>query len=139
MNHIDNDKSNNHESNLEWCTTSENAKHEHSINLNRKSPVLRTSKPVRTRSRGSSDWVVYASIAEAAYMLNADKGNISACARGRISHAGGYAFGFQVELENEEWRDVTDDMLRQLSDLNKIYNKYDENCHVKNLWQMKPI
>ena len=117
IDHIDNNPSNNHVSNLRWCTPSEQIQHSFASNPNRASCAPKQSKPVRGRKmvEGSAknEWIGYASATEAARQLGfLDNRNISACCRGRMHQLGGYEFEYDTTaaepalLENEEWRDV---------------------------------
>ena len=90
VNHKDGNPSNNHVSNLEWCTHPENMQHSYATNPNRESSAGRTAKPVRGRPVGGGEWTVYPGGAnEAARALGINPGNISGVCNGTRSTAGG--------------------------------------------------
>lgn len=75
VNHIDEDKTNNNLSNLEWVTRSENLRHNNGGQrrvLGRMKPVIAYDETTVTR---------YASVSEAARALNVSPSNISRCCR----------------------------------------------------------
>lgn len=97
INHIDGDKTNNHASNLEWCTHSENSKHAYHTGLMTNEIQIRESvkahnKPVLMKKDG----VIierFASASEAARQNGFDNSYISACCRGKKE----FAYGYQWE------------------------------------------
>lgn len=109
--HIDGDSTNNKIDNLRWATPSENIKASYTTNNNRASNVLRRCKPISGRKIGTNEWIQYAHSHEASDKLGIQQANISACALGKISHAGGYQFKYAESnepevLEGEIWKDV---------------------------------
>ena len=123
--HIDNDPSNNHVSNLRWASPSEQIQHSYTTNPDRESSGPRQSKPLLARKvttaagqgkKGADDeedgWTPYESINHAARELGLHLGGISACLSGRKKTTGGYEFkpdptaAEPERLEGEEWRDV---------------------------------
>ena len=78
VNHLDGDPSNNHSSNLQYATPSENLRHSWRTNLKRKS----TWKPVLWRLVGQASWSASASQTEAASKLGVHVSAISRCCRG---------------------------------------------------------
>ena len=112
VNHKDLDRSNNHVSNLEWSTISENMLHSHATNAKRGSSAGRRAKPVRGRRRDSDEWTVYPGGArEAARCLGIHSGSVTAVCKGRKPSAGGYVFEYDAPteeplLEGEEGGEV---------------------------------
>lgn len=86
VNHIDEDKTNNKISNLEWNTRLENMRHG--------SIIQRKQKPVLAISN-SMEWDYYFnSLKEAAETLNLHASNITAVLKGRYKQTGGFYFEY---------------------------------------------
>ena len=103
------DRSNNHVSNLEWSTISQNMLHSHATNAKRGSSAGRTAKPVRGRRRDSDEWTVYPGGAnEAARCLGIHQGNVTAVCKGQQPSAGGYVFEYDAPTEEPLGGEVTE-------------------------------
>jgi hypothetical protein len=108
VNHIDCNKLNNHVTNLEWVTVSENTKHAYDNNLidktnankaarkniikynkSRKVPVLQLDIENSTVIK---EW---SSASEAGKSLHIHSGDIAKCCRGRIKTIGGYKWRYK--------------------------------------------
>lgn len=96
VNHKDGNKTNNHYTNLEWVTQSENVKHAFSIGL-AKSNAWRLSKRVLCVETDVS----YTSTKDASKSTGIHQGNISAVCRGSRKTAGGYTWKF-IDAEEEK-------------------------------------
>lgn len=104
VNHLDGNKENNHVTNLEWSSYSDNERHSHRTlgkqlsSKNLKNMVEAHVKAVR-KSVGqfSMDGVFvrrFDSMADAAKATGVSQGNISECCNGRRKSAGGYLWNF---------------------------------------------
>ena len=78
VNHVDGDPSNNHYSNLQYCTPSENMKHSWQTNLTRQS----NKKPVYWRVVGQASWFACESRKDAANKLRVSQQSIFQSCRG---------------------------------------------------------
>lgn len=108
INHIDGNPSNNHVSNLEWCTPSENAIHSHRV-LGRKpyKPGLGKfgilsgiSKQIALYNKKGEIVYVFGAIAEAAKMFNTTGISIRRALNGQLKTAYGY---FVKRITKEEY------------------------------------
>jgi hypothetical protein len=83
VNHIDGDKSNNHRTNLEWCSRSDNIRHSlaNGLHVNEETPVIGVNE-----STGDGVW---AKSQAALTHLGFQQPNVNKCLRGeRITHRG---------------------------------------------------
>ena len=83
INHIDGNPSNNHLSNLEWVSRSENIRQSYATNMQRRNGGAHISKPVEIRRCGSDCWVRFASMSEATRALGLTEYRLRACAQGK--------------------------------------------------------
>ena len=83
INHIDGNPSNNHLSNLEWVSRSENIRQSYATNTQRRNGGALISKPIEVRRDGSECWVRFASMSEAARALGLTEASLSSCAQGK--------------------------------------------------------
>lgn len=86
VNHIDEVKTNNMVSNLEWMTVKEN--------INYGTRTERCSKKIKAIDIANGEWNEYRSIRECARQLSLNHGNISKCLQGRCKQVGGYIFEY---------------------------------------------
>lgn len=96
VNHIDEDKQNNHISNLEWCTRAENNTH-----------GTRTERVAKSQSKTvigtcikTGQQIEFSSIAEAG-RCGFDRGAVSQCSNGKLKTHKGYIWKFKEEEEDE--------------------------------------
>lgn len=90
VNHIDEDKSNNSMSNLNWMTAKENSNHgTRSLRVGVASGKTR-SKPVKAINVTSGVTLKFESAAQCAKILSVSQGNVTRTLKGRSKTVGGY-------------------------------------------------
>ena len=87
VNHKDEDKTNNVETNLEWC--------DHKYNINYGTRNERISKPVYQYTKDGSLVRSYPSLREAERKTGYNKGNIVKCCNGKYKQAYGYLWSYE--------------------------------------------
>ena len=115
VNHIDNDRSNNHVWNLVYATRSENVQHSWAVNASRGTTAEKLGKSVLWRPCGSDSWSPAVSQASAAKLLGVSEKCISRCCRGLAASckAGTARYEFQglhepePLLDGEVWKPAT--------------------------------
>jgi len=96
VNHIDENKTNNHSTNIEWVTKQYNNVYNDKIAANR--------KPISQLSPDGTLIKTWESAREASRQLNLEFKNISACCRGKRSTCGGFTWQFVKETTNGHTR-----------------------------------
>ena len=89
VNHLDGDRENNHRSNLQYVTPSENQRHSWATNLCRQTSAAKLSRAIAGRPCGEEAWSLCSSQRQAGRLLGVSQGCISNCLRGLASKAGG--------------------------------------------------
>lgn len=96
VNHLDGNRVNNHFTNLEWVTRSENAAHSYRKlgrihpNLNKKGSECKNSKKVKQLSITGELIGIYSGRSEASRITGINRASISSCTVGRYEMAGGF-------------------------------------------------
>ena len=132
VNHIDGNRSNNEEENLEWVSQSENTLHSFATNPSRSNGGSKRARPVMIRPMGSSNWTRFSSIKRAAKAMSQPYKTVQGrCSRN--AQVDGYEYKFapvqQEEIPGEEWRVMIDPRSgrlvsgRNVSSLGRITSK----------------
>ena len=113
VNHIDRNPSNNHVTNLQYASPSENTKHSWDTNVCRRPGGAKHRKAVLWRLAGAASWCESCSQAEASRTLGVSPNCISRCCRGLVSncHGGEGTYEFKHQqivrpqtLAGEVWK-----------------------------------
>lgn len=114
VHHKDSNPANNHASNLEYVTRSQNIKYSYAVNPSRgrKDTVAKAVLARKINAPPNSDWTRHRSINDAARSLGLDSSRVSKCCKGITSQVGQYEFRFAAALvpkilPGEHWRSVT--------------------------------
>ncbi|MDF2036578.1 NUMOD4 domain-containing protein [Cytobacillus oceanisediminis] len=91
INHVDGDKSNNHVTNLEWNSYSENLKHAYKSGLN-KGRTDSSIGAVKATNLKTGEEIIFLSQAHASKALNIHDGNIAKVVNGKRKSASNYNF-----------------------------------------------
>lgn len=94
VNHIDENKQNNHIDNLEWCTCKENMNHG---SHNKKMAATKGTAVIRIDKEGNCE--EFYSMSEAARQTGISQSCISECVRGITKSAGGYYWRKKKAIE----------------------------------------
>ena len=89
VNHLDGDRENNHLSNLQYVTPSENQRHSWATNLCRQTGAAKLSRAIAWRPCGEEAWSICSSQRQAERLLGVSTGSVSKCFRGLARKACG--------------------------------------------------
>ena len=106
VNHLDNNRTNNAISNLEWCSKNANEAYKNNFGS---SPAQVLGRPVFAVNLETGKVFYFESQSEAARKLGISQGDIGMVVRGERNQAGGYWF---TENENE----ITEEKIREIKD-----------------------
>jgi hypothetical protein len=96
VNHIDENKGNNHVSNLEWCTRDYNNRYSNVYKKGLVASIRKTGKRV-VQFKNGEFIQEFSSMREAERLTGIQHESISACCRGKLKEAGRYKWAFNVE------------------------------------------
>ena len=140
VNHTDNDRANNHVTNLQYVSNAENQKHSHCTNPSRRKGGAK-GRAVLWRPCGEEAWTRCDSQAEAARLLGVWQAAVSLCCRGvmRRSLANGVWYEFKsaptLDLPREIWqparypgvpRPITNLMVSSLGRVSQTKRHFDD-------------
>ena len=102
VNHIDGDKYNNHYTNLEWCTASENQQHARKNNLfseeglqrSKQNLIPKAKKKVIKMDEDGNELEIFDSVQEAAASVGCDPSSISKVCRGKEKRVKGFKWKY---------------------------------------------
>ena len=97
VNHKDLNKSNNSIDNLEWMSYSDQVKHSHKININRKDPYSKKVIQIKNKKNIAK----FKSIKEASEQTNTPKSGISLCCMGKQSSSNGFMWEYDNDDNND--------------------------------------
>ena len=97
VNHLDRDRANNHVTNLEYVTPSENMTHARRVNATRLAGPSKLSKPVLWRPCGAESWMRSASQNETSAILGVPPSVVSQCCRGLRAHGFGNQTWYEIK------------------------------------------
>ncbi len=89
VNHIDNDRTNNNVSNLEWCSSQYNQNYKKNFGT---SPAEVQGRPVIAVNPETSEVLYFGSRSEASRRLGVNRGSLSSVVKGKLNQTGGYWF-----------------------------------------------
>ena len=111
VNHIDNDRTNNFASNLEWCTNQYNSDYKKNFGTT-SAEVL--GHPVYAVDLKTGKVLRFETQSEAARQLGVNVGNLNAVVRGRANQTGGYWF-------TEDESKITEEKIQEIKDNMQSY------------------
>lgn len=103
VNHIDGDKLNNHYSNLEWCTFTENMRHAYATglktgHLHKDNPRSRSVVQLSKEGDYIKDYEIINDVKESGF----NPGNVSQCCRGEKKTHKGFRWMYKEDYETKE-------------------------------------